>query len=180
MAEQRSFGETMKYAWDEGLARHVVVSNDERTVLNLPLTVILVIALFASPLVALGVIVALVLGYRIEMQRSGSDATMIIMDEPPLRDSFRHERTSPGDEPPAPTPIVPEAPPTTSMVDGEAPVPGDTTAANPSGDDTGITVPSANAGATSSGDPAATSPGDAPAAGEEGNDKPAWTWEPPA
>ncbi|MCC7362996.1 MAG: DUF4342 domain-containing protein [Dehalococcoidia bacterium] len=126
MPDRLSFRDTMKSAWHEGLVRHVVVRNDERTLLDLPLVVVLFVALFASLLVALGVVVAVVLGYRIEMRRTDGDEVDVIFDEPPLRDSFRHEPPPPTDEPDVAAmddDLRPEPP----LVDNEEPPPPDDT-----------------------------------------------------
>lgn len=71
--QNRSFTQQLKYLWDESLARHVIVRRNEQKPVDLPLLVVIIAAIVAPWLVAGGAIVALVMSYRIEMTRPGSD-----------------------------------------------------------------------------------------------------------
>lgn len=118
MAKDRSLQQTLRYAWDEGLARHVVISRDGRSALDLPLTAALVLAVFLPPLVAIGAVVTVMLGYRIEMRRerpgereagggssSNADETATLPEEDlPFSDAVH------GDDPDPPGTASPDAP----------------------------------------------------------------------
>lgn len=74
MASRDSVVETLRYAWDEGLARRVLVTRGERSALDLPLAVVVVLAVLLSPVVAIGGVAALAMGYRIEVHRAEAPA----------------------------------------------------------------------------------------------------------
>lgn len=119
MAENRSFGEWVEYLWHESLERHVVIRNSERVAFDLPLLVVIIAAVVAPWLAAGAVVVALIVGYRLEMTRPNAaqpetDGTVTTMSEAGMVTNV------PPSEAPAP-PVVPE-PPTaeTPPMPGEA------------------------------------------------------------
>ena len=74
----------VKYLWVEGLARKFIITHDGKDVVNLPLLIVLLAALVAPWLVAIGIIVAVVMGARIAVERKagGAEATDSIADAP--------------------------------------------------------------------------------------------------
>ncbi len=79
----RSFGEWVRYVWDEGLARHVIIEKaaEGKRPVNLPLTFVLVGGLLAPWLLALGVLVAVLRGYAIRVEGGGQPAPTEPLDE---------------------------------------------------------------------------------------------------
>lgn len=80
----RSFGEWLRYIWAEGLARHVIIEKAEegRRPVDLPLTFVLIGGVLAPWLLALGVIVAVLLGYAIRVEGGGEQAATAAEDSP--------------------------------------------------------------------------------------------------
>lgn len=78
----RSFGEWVRYIWAEGLARHVIIEKaaEGKRPVNLPLTFVLIGAVLAPWLMALGVIAAVLLGYSIRIEGGGDSAGDSIED----------------------------------------------------------------------------------------------------
>ncbi len=64
-----SFGDRVRWAWHEGLVRHVVVHKDDKRPLDLPLTAVIVGGILAPWLLAIGVVVAVIAGYKMETER---------------------------------------------------------------------------------------------------------------
>lgn len=104
----RSFKEWVSYVWHEGMARHVFVFREDHTPLDLPLIVVILGALLAPWLLAIGVVVALVAGYRLEIRRTPDEAVDDALAEG-------------GDLPPGPVPGPPDEP----AAGTEAPMPPD-------------------------------------------------------
>lgn len=119
MSGGRSFTEQVKYLWNESLERHVRIRNDERVAFDLPLLVVLILAVIAPWLAAGGVIVALLLGYRLEMHRREQDATSDELAVPPEMDVT----STPSAESPSTTDSDAESPLSAAPQAPEAPVP---------------------------------------------------------
>ena len=72
-AQKRGFGEWVKYLWDEGIARKFIITHNEKNVVDLPLLVVVVAALVAPWLVAIGIVIAVVMGATISVKRRADD-----------------------------------------------------------------------------------------------------------
>lgn len=81
-SQSRSFSEWITYIWAEGLARHVVVEKAEHRPVDLPLTFVVIAAVVAPWLVAIGVVIAVLKGYRLFVERRGDDGDMPEASEP--------------------------------------------------------------------------------------------------
>jgi hypothetical protein len=68
-APRSSFGDRVRWLWHEGLVRHVVVQKDGHRPIDLPLTAIIVGGVLAPWLLAIGVVVAVITGYKMETER---------------------------------------------------------------------------------------------------------------
>ena len=73
MAEQRLFGEWVRFLWRESIERRIVISKEERTAVNLPLLLVIIAAVVAPWLAAIGLVIGVVMGYRIGMERVGGE-----------------------------------------------------------------------------------------------------------
>ena len=63
----------VKFLWQEGLARKFIVTHEDKQVVNLPLLLVIVAAFIAPWLVAIGVILAVVLGASVSVERKADD-----------------------------------------------------------------------------------------------------------
>lgn len=59
--------EQIKALWHAGIVRHVYVRKDDHTPLDLPLLLVIAGGILAPWLLGIGVVVALLLGYRLEV-----------------------------------------------------------------------------------------------------------------
>lgn len=59
----------VKYVWAEGLARRVIVEKGDEAIVRLPLTVVIIGAAVAPWLAAAGLVVAVVTGCRLAVER---------------------------------------------------------------------------------------------------------------
>jgi len=59
----------MRWAWHEGLVRHVIVHKDGNRPIDLPLTAVIVGGILAPWLLAIGVVVAVITGFKMETER---------------------------------------------------------------------------------------------------------------
>lgn len=85
----------VKYLWAEGLLRKLIVDREGANVVRLPLTIVVVGALVAPWVLAIGLVIAVVTGHRVS----------IVRDTPP-----GEAADDSSDEPPAPpAPPSPEA-----------------------------------------------------------------------
>jgi hypothetical protein len=71
--DQPSITERLKHLFHEGMVRHVLLRKEERKIVDLPLNIVLLGALLAPWLVAIGAIIGLVNGYRVELTRPDDD-----------------------------------------------------------------------------------------------------------
>jgi hypothetical protein len=67
-----SFGDRVKNIWHEGAVRHVIVRKGDQRPVDLPLTAVVISAILAPWLLAIGVVVAIVMGYKMETERHGA------------------------------------------------------------------------------------------------------------
>ncbi|HET7738171.1 MAG TPA: DUF4342 domain-containing protein [Tepidiformaceae bacterium] len=69
--QQRSFGDQVKRIWQEGKIRHAVVTGKSgHRYVDVPLTIVIVAGVLAPWLAALGVVLAVVMGCRLEVLRN--------------------------------------------------------------------------------------------------------------
>ncbi len=69
MAKERSgLQEQLKSLWRAGMVRHVYVRKEGHTPIDLPLLLVLAGGLLAPWLLGIGVVVALLLGYRLDVE----------------------------------------------------------------------------------------------------------------
>lgn len=66
--------EQLKSLWHAGMVRHVYVRKDEHTPVDLPLLVVIVVGMFAPWLLGIGLVIALLLGYRFEVENTEETA----------------------------------------------------------------------------------------------------------
>jgi hypothetical protein len=67
--ERTSFSDRVRWLWREGIARRIVVEKGPRRPIDIPLTVFLVAAVLAPWLVAIGGVVAILMGYQFRVDR---------------------------------------------------------------------------------------------------------------
>lgn len=72
-SQSRTFGEWVRFLWYEGSVRHVIIHKDEHQPIDLPLVLVLAAAVFAPWLLAIGIVVAVVKGYAIRIERQAPD-----------------------------------------------------------------------------------------------------------
>ena len=80
--QKRGFGEWVKYLWDEGIARKFIITHDDKNIVDLPLLIVVIAALVAPWLVAIGIVIAVVLGATISVKRKGGDDEASAEGEP--------------------------------------------------------------------------------------------------
>lgn len=70
--ESRSFAEWAQFLWNESLARHVIVEKKGHyRPVDLPLLLLIIAALIAPWLVAIGLVLAVIMGYALRIESRG-------------------------------------------------------------------------------------------------------------
>jgi hypothetical protein len=72
--EKVSTKDRLKELFHEGMVRHVVVRKEARSIVDLPLNLVILGTLLAPWLVGIGALIALLTGYRISMDRRDDTA----------------------------------------------------------------------------------------------------------
>ena len=73
--QQQSKKDRLKDLFNEGMRRHVRMTKEERTIVNLPLNVVILGTLLAPWLIGILVLIGLMAGYNVTLDRDADDAT---------------------------------------------------------------------------------------------------------
>jgi hypothetical protein len=81
----RSFGQWVRDTWAAGMAIRVIVEKEDRRIVDLPLNVIIIAGILAPWALGIGVVVAVVTGYRMYTERPvpAQDTTAAASEQPP-------------------------------------------------------------------------------------------------
>ncbi len=111
--EKTSIKDRLKHLFHEGMVRHVIVRKEPRSIVDLPLDLIILGTLLAPWLVGIGALIALLTGYHIGMERrdderaepSAAPSTPGAAGSSGLRQQpeVPNEQTFPDEMPPPPT-----------------------------------------------------------------------------